>query len=130
MDAANQRPWLRIAISAFSLVVCALLIVMWVSSYYKNSEARIFLGKSSDPHLWYAQIHSFNGEIIASLHARSGVAKFPPPRRFEIQYLWPVLVSLAMASLPWVRWSPRFRVRSFLIVVTVIALFLGIIMTM
>ena len=129
MDAANRRPWLRIAVSALGLIVCALLIAMWVSSYYKNSEARIYLGKQSDPHLWYAQIYSFNGEISTEIRVRSGGGAFPPAHKFQISFLWPVLLSVLIAGLPWVRWFTRFSVRSLLIVVSLIALFLGIIMS-
>ena len=109
--------------------MCALIIAMWVSSYFKNSEARIYLGKQSDPHLWYAEIYSFNGKISTTICVKSGVGGFQPPRKFEISYLWPVLLSVLIAGLPWVRWFSRFSVRSLLIVVTLIALLLGIIMS-
>jgi len=118
------------ALSAFCLAVCVLLIAIWVRSYFKNSQARIYLGGQSDPDLWSADINSFKGKFNAVIRVRSGGMKFQPPRKLEIPYLWPVLLTIALAGLPWVRWSSRYSVRAFLIVVTLIALFLGIIASM
>lgn len=110
-------------------MVCALLVAIWVSSYYKNSEATIYLGKNSDPNRWYAQIYSFQGRINVTTRMRSG-GQFQPPRIFKIHYLWPALLTVVLAASPWVRWSSRYSVRAFLIVVTLIAVFLAIIMSM
>ena len=44
-----------------------------------------------------------------------------------IPYWFPVLISAALAAVPWIRWSKRFTLRTLLIATTLVALVLGLI---
>jgi hypothetical protein len=44
-----------------------------------------------------------------------------------IPYWFPVLISSALAAVPWIRWSKRFSLRTLLIATTLVAVVLGLI---
>ena len=108
--------YLRFAISILILGVCVVLIVLWLQSYDRSSS--ISLRREG----WSAGVASFKGELIVRFF-------FKPPTRYEfdIPYSLVVLLASTLVVVPWIKWSPRFRLRTLLIAATVIAVLCGIV---
>ena len=118
MNPARLRK-LKIAFSAMCAAACAVLTALWIQSYYAFPKVRFDLGS------WAAILVSFKGEVLVRLFSRSPSTGLVA-RSFDVPYLAPVLVSGALAALPWVTWSRRFSIRALLIVSTLIAVVLGL----
>jgi hypothetical protein len=128
---------LRIAVTAASLLVCALLIVLWVRSYCQRDYVDYPLfGR-------FLHVHSIQGFMIATFGEE--VQFFEPGPEFRANKPirpswslqsteWSLLVAhaphwfylticAAIAALPWIKW--RFSLRALLIVLTLFAVFFG-----
>ena len=138
---------LRIAFSAVCGVLCLLLIVLWVRSYWhvdvlqKPSTSRLFIISSSKGRLAYFENRAspqstMPPEEIAPiidnfiLRAAKLILGFGRVRGLRIPPLWfapywfPVLISGVLATVPWLRW--RFSLRTLLIATTLVAVVLGV----
>jgi hypothetical protein len=148
---------LRIAWSVGCCIACALLIVLWVRSYYSrdmtrgcicrshlhmsvtslNGEAAVAFDEwRGNPHPWMFECVSNSENMVAVF---SDVGK--PPLSwlgFRLQfkatlvviilpYWFLVPVPVAFTSIPWVRWKQRFSLRTLLIATTLAAVVLGLI---
>jgi hypothetical protein len=92
---------LRIAITVLCLIACGWLTYLWITSYYSPSGRAIL---------------SWKGMLTVI-----GIVKIP--------HLLVVLLLITLAVLPWVRWSRRYSLRTFLVIVTLLALLLGALVT-
>jgi hypothetical protein len=102
---------LRIVITVLCLAACGLLTWLWISSYYSPSQIVYF--------------QSWKGMLVV----RPGMALVGSTRQdvalFRIPH-WPVVLLFGgLAALPWVKWSRRYSLRAFLVMVTLLALLLG-----
>jgi hypothetical protein len=114
---AMKRPrlWrLRVAFSVVAFVIFALLVVLWVRSYY-YSEGIIIPGI-------LIMITHWKGEV--AFHGRPG-SPFDPVMVEGIPYLLVVLPAAVLPALPWLKWSRRFSIRAMLIITAVAALALA-----
>jgi hypothetical protein len=141
---------LRIAWSATCLIACALLIALWVRSYWWCDDVIGPLGNTRSFCVWSDQGHMgfcFVDGRLKSLvdggpwaSASEWTGDVPPS---EVVILWLpswatehcvvvpswclVLLMGASVTVPWFRWSNRFSLRTLLIATTVVAVMLGLI---
>jgi hypothetical protein len=147
----RQRPilrYLRIAFSCTCGMACVLLILLWVRSYWKWDQ----LSTPQWNGVWFA-VESVRGELVYwtsatpndnwSLYTRSLQEVLDEQRRINPHFefgphrrvfmddgmMWvphriPIVLFSILATLPWIRW--RFSLRTLLIAVMLIAVFLGI----
>jgi len=127
-----MRRYLRIAFSVACGIICLLLSMLWVRSYWK-----------------WDDIHHVKGRFVINFGSTGGIMYFrdapvprtPPtqgwgyrsddsafkwssaPPSIETSHSTFVLLSGSFAVLPWVRW--RFSLRTLLIAMTVMAALLG-----
>jgi hypothetical protein len=147
--------YLRIAVTAFSLTACVLLIALWVRSYsrmdwlaYRSSNIFVrlactggsgrFYWTRTDPMSLQALPRPELGWIIKSYPAPVGQRK---NGAWPFQWIWQrnaVTISLPMwlvtvlfaicATVPWLRYfKRRFGLRTLLIATTLVAVALGIV---
>ena len=139
--------YLRIAVTTLALTACVLLIVLWVRSYFYSD----FVLLQSHSMEWVASSQFGNvffnvndGDPSAprwtyfSLAAGPrGLKRLPPGFNFKygsgsvygyVPHWFLVLLSATLAALPWIKW--RFSLRTMLIGMTLIAVVLGIAMTL
>jgi hypothetical protein len=130
--------YLRIALTALSLMTCVLLIVLWVRSYSWIDSATLF-GKYS--------VASFRGDILFNRPMvltysgptpprlsppRYGISSIPAGQSglivFESGWAIPhwlsILPMIAIGMSSWFRW--RFSLRTLLIAMTLVAVGLGL----
>jgi hypothetical protein len=144
---------LRIASSVFWGIICLLVIVLWVRSYYGKDSIN---GCIPPVGFYFDTFHNVlrlgewkNNEIVSfqwsyySDKARKYFDQnypeitsvyYPHVVRGSIQNFqilvpyWSLeLLFAAIAAAPWVRWSKRFSLRTLLIATTLVAVVLGII---
>jgi hypothetical protein len=151
MDRSRLIRWLRISASAVCLIICFLLIVLWVRSYWKWDQFDGYLSAMAREF----KIESMRGELIVrefsdkpgwALSTRSLKEVLARRRLVDRQYefasiqgllvsdnticlpLWiPVALAAALAYVPWLPWPTRFSLRTMLIATTVFALLLGLV---
>jgi ABC-type maltose transport system permease subunit len=133
---------LRIVWSIGCGIICLLLIVLWVRSYWLED---IFIAQQSSQS--YAGIDSSNARIIVGTTSEVGLplwAWVVEPNRHPVKYVpwfevsyrtnsceiytptWLlVILTASVAAVPWKRW--RFTLRTLLIATTLIAVVLGLI---
>jgi hypothetical protein len=138
--------FLRIAVTAVSLTACLLLIALWPRSYWRKDAV---WGWFDFP--GYLQIDSSRGclRLIVNLEHKKWrweyTSSAPKERKhswdFNIQrppglgwwldmtipHWFAAVVCASAATAPWIKWSKRFRVRTLLIAMTLVALLLGVI---
>jgi hypothetical protein len=109
--------FLRIASSLVCVIACVMLIRIWVWSYYQPIRTRVL---SQTIQSWQGMMTvNPRGVFVGSARRESGLVR--------LSYLSLVLAAGTLAALPWVTWHRRFRLRAFLIVTALIALFLGLV---
>ena len=139
---------LRIAFSAACGVLCLLLIVLWVRSFwYADDIARfqngnmyliesawgslrpVFSNKEAPVNQWYfsSERVTDNGNPFA--HATFGwdAKDFPTYFMAYVPHWLVALLFATAAAAPWMHWSKRFSLRTLLIAVTVVAVLLGLV---
>lgn len=145
---------LRIAWSVACGIACVLLVALWVRSY-KHDDALQALAPSSSPlvlrsfkgQLSFWRWHGVNAtrriptkalnedldDILSSMRPRFywgfGRLAYPlgPGAGVFVPHRFPVLISAALAAIPWLPWwSRRFSLRTLLIATTLVAVVLGI----
>ncbi len=138
--------WLRVAVSAVCVVVCALLIALWVRSYQTNG---VIIGDHwnfVDSFRGFVNINSGRGSLLAdrtrfdpsfngwNTHdplssAFLGFGIYTDRQSLSVMtpHWLPVLLFAAFAYVPWFPWSTRFSLRTMLIVTTVFAAVLGVV---
>jgi hypothetical protein len=142
---------LRIAFSAACLIACVLLIVLWVRSYQwveairltaaPNGGAiqclsipgRFAIGQlnAAKPWSFFRMSAAEWRDVIARTHTTipsetwGGILRNPAVDQVFVPYWMLVLLSVAIASAPWLRW--RFTIRTLLIATTLVAGMLGLI---
>jgi hypothetical protein len=133
---------LRIAVTAVSLLVCGLLIVLWMRSYdycdqILMSDGVNLKSVSSMQGEWifYAGTDSSlrhgNGQLLHSVPSQYFREQSAPMLRyfkatktsFSVPSWFFVTIFATIAALPWIKW--RFSLRTLLIVMTLLALFFG-----
>jgi hypothetical protein len=145
--------YLRIAVTAFSLTACVLVITLWVRSYYRQwdisrlSGIRLITvhsncGRASlnwirqvDPDsefepIWSTSSYRANPRRPdPSTHKALGFGwkKYSAGFRLYVPYWFGVFVTGANAFIPWVKSLPRFSLRTLLIVTMLVAMVLGVI---
>jgi hypothetical protein len=146
---------LRITASAVCGVVCVLLVVLWVRSYYwhdyvqrvgRTSHLRITSGGGKvvfncdplDPAVLYGSLPSYGSEkqtLSRDFYLRAFPGQFGhlpiitdvgSYHDYWVPLWFLTLVFAALAAAPWLYWSTRFSLRTLFIVVTVVALGLGL----
>jgi hypothetical protein len=117
---------LRIAVSVFFALVAVALVVLWVRSYtwswwvYSLSGGdQVEIGSSP----FCAWITSYDGTMEFS----SPGATVPYTWHFAAPHWLLVLISCAFAVFPWIRWPFRFSLRNLPIVMTLVAVVLGLV---
>ena len=147
---------LRIAWSVICWGSCLLLIALWVRSYYwhdyvnrvgSNAHVRITSGGGKvvlkvnplDPAVLYGSYPSYGSEkqtASRDMYTTAFAGQFGHNRIISDvgthhSYWAPIwffiLLSTALAVLPWFPWSHRFSLRTLLIAATVVAVLLGVI---
>jgi hypothetical protein len=143
---------LQITFSVTCGVICLLLIVLWVRSYWRCD---IAMGQSSTSIRSYFVLGSVRGFLaIGAEPGFSSLRKVTdwdfdsyPPDYHErlpeptylgfhfaryashsvlfVPYWFPVVMTVSWAVIPWVPWSRRFSIRTLLIATTLLALMLG-----
>jgi hypothetical protein len=110
-----MRRRLRLIATAIGAVACLLLVLFWAQSYY---------GSAKKLRLFDTTVRSFRGEVACTYFSTnaSGGLKVD---RIRVPYLGLVLATAAVAGLPWVEWSRRFSLRTFLIALTLVAVILA-----
>jgi hypothetical protein len=136
---------LRIAFSATCLIACALLIVLWVRSYWWFDGVKVFHAPKRMAQLksFGAGLHLYIGHYSGSdsgfrtfsVPVTPAVWAIPRGPSFHWEPLpecrlsvpiWCVLIIFgSISTIPWLRW--RFSVRTLLIATTLIAVVLGLI---
>jgi hypothetical protein len=95
--------YLRIAVSALSLTTCALLVVLWVRSYWARESFRGFLGKQ------VLSIPSGRGELGIGLWGWQsnyfGWTVRSDPENEKMTPLWPFVKGQPPLSSLGIRWS-------------------------
>lgn len=139
---------LRIGITAVSLLVCGLLIVLWVRSYWREdglnvwlAGAKMFLISSRDgvmsvnictyptsyelPGVWFFHSREVSDEWPEWFIDRPSWTYILSQSTFELAspHWFPITIFATIAALPWIKW--RFSLRTLLIVVTLFALLFG-----
>ncbi len=150
MDRPRVIRWLRITASAACLIACVAFSVLWVRSFQKNTKNyRLYGDRVSylDSHMRLLGIWSEGGAITLSvtnreLGSRGGWLTYGAETRIfgfgantkggsksvRIPHWFLVLLSATLAYVPWLPWwSPRFSLRTMLIVTTVVAIVLGLV---
>ena len=142
---------LRIAWSVAWGLACVLLIVLWARSYVSSdvligstTANRIVQFTSSWGVLWVAvdsaganrdwkfDAQPIDGDaekFVNGLTTHFGFAYLgaSPDYAFAFPYWLPVILSFSFATIPWIRWSKRFSLRTLLVATTLIAVGLGLI---
>jgi hypothetical protein len=145
--------YLRIAVTAFSLTACVLLVALWVRSYWRWEHVALgatpgqgFLVASANgaPLFQYDDAYGTAWRRI-KWHVHSAPTPEQPfgERRrilkgfdwhtfgsgfaLSVPYWFLVVLAIALAAVPWFPWSRRFSLRTLLIATTLIAMGLGII---
>ncbi len=138
MDRPRLIRWLRVAVSAVSLVVCVMLIGLWVRSYHRidiyhwlghgamSDHGKLLIDESwvpSKDQSWTPEVNAVENSFLYS-----GPHNYEPAGTgITIPHWFLVLLSAAPAAVPWLPWwSTRFSLRTMLIVTAVVALTLGI----
>ena len=145
--------YLRIAVTALSLAASMLLIALWVRSYtWRDELALLFDGGSklallqSHPArlvaaMEYAGTDVFSREEYSHIFSTQ---RWTPPRDrgfrsllpriwtgihssgIELPYCLLICAGGTFATIPWLRWSRRFSLRTLLIATTLVAVGLGV----
>jgi hypothetical protein len=137
---------LRIAVAGTGITACLLLIALCVRSYWKKDVVYGWF-----PFPGYLQVDSNRGrlKLIANLEHQQSKWKYSSKLPESNLYSWNLslrripnfgwwfdlaaphwfaaLVCGGIATVPWIKWSKRFRVRTLLIAMTFVAILLGII---
>jgi hypothetical protein len=148
---ATMLKYLRIAVTAFSLTVCLLLIALWVRSYWWIDlvygpliPTRCVEVASIDGNIEVVVIDPQStlvdyatGWGIESLDRNYNIPMHGVPTwsfAFDKYYAnaafphwFTVLLSGTLAAAPWISWQRRFSLRTLLIATTLIAVVLGIV---
>jgi hypothetical protein len=125
--------YLRNTVTALSLTACVLLVALWVRSYWIFSETKWVLTSQS------IDFRSYHGEFGVTVFYRNRVFErtfgrvwgvgtwhsFEKGWQAGTYFYWPVLLSLFVAASAWFPWSKRFRLRTLLIAMTLVAVALG-----
>lgn len=139
---------LRIAWSVICGILCALLIMLWVRSYWKldvwvcNGNSNSTIIRTDTGLITFSQ-SNFRSILVrrdAWVHsvenASSGMIywQFDWIWRKDIvlirSAIWVLALAFAiLAGGPWIRWSKQFTIRTMLIATAVVALVLGIIVS-
>ena len=121
------RRYLRITVAVISLVACMLLIALWVRSYWWSTTFTIPLLSPST----LQEVVSTGGRIRCYLpippanNHLSGV-----PNSFVLPYWFPVLFTAVLAAALGIRRPFQFSLRTLLIAMTIIAVWLGLIVSL
>ena len=139
--------FLRIAVTAVSLLVCGLLIGLWVRSYTTsevitraNSHALVTTIGSQSGIVWLARYIGYHGYSTTgkpytatdwTYHSREvhfEKTRFQWKRGFMslnivLPHWFLVTIFATIAAVPWIKW--RFSLRKLLIVLTLFAVFFG-----
>jgi hypothetical protein len=137
----------RIAVTALSLTACALLVALWVRSYWwidvimrgttsrnttvvaiSSNYGGVVFYRVVEPN-WVIPPEMINRWGYSSDKAAPGNPLFDwtvSSRETRVEFpIWvPALLAASLAAAPWIRW--RFRLRTLLIATTLVAVGLGI----
>jgi hypothetical protein len=141
---------LRIAFSAVCGVLCLLLVALWIRTHFAIDNINGQLTRSQGLGItsrnggiglvivkgnlaqWSVRSFPANEQIqidyekaLGFIHYQSATNQF----RVRLPYASLVVFCAACTALPWIRWSKQFSMRTVLIVITLIALALGLIIT-
>ena len=148
--------WLRITWTAFWALAAALVIVLWVRSYWrwdaitlpvvnncgislKSFEGRIVIKKTtiSDARFWPVGFESLNFDnhqvvLAEKYHVQSYAGPLVAKNAVvaTLSQLPLVLTAAVFAVAPWIGWPNRFSLRTLLIATTLIAVALGTIIVL
>ena len=148
---AAMLKYLRIALTALSLTACVLLVALWVRSYWKideiggispNGLVAFLLDRGVIGYGWETSPRSILNVERWYREVRYP-AQYPMPGTLGFYYGTPtpgltcvtlpywfiVLVTAATAISPWLPWSKRFSLRTLLIATTLVAVGMGIVVT-
>jgi hypothetical protein len=137
--------YLRILWTVFCGIVCVLLIVLWVRSYWWHDILQLGDGRAVASCL--GTVHACVVSVGPGLEPRwilTGSQLLKPATQkysclgigFSPGKFWPgvvipdwlpTLLFATLAAAPWIRWSKRFSIRTLLIATTLIAVVLGVI---
>jgi hypothetical protein len=117
---------LRIAFSAVCGVLCLLLIVLWVRSYYAEVSITV-LRKLGKPVSHFTKIRVSESDIILrnEHHFTQGTISSMNSEQYRLPLIANIVGILLLSAMPWIRW--RFSLRTLLIATTLVAILLGLI---
>jgi hypothetical protein len=111
----RSRLWyLRVAFSVVTFAVLAILVVLWVRSYYKSEGITI--------PVILIRLQLFRGDV--GFYVRPG-SPLDSLNVSGIPYFVVVLLASVLPAMPWLKWSRRFSIRAMLVTLTVLALTLA-----
>jgi hypothetical protein len=117
---------LRIAWSVVCGVVYLLTLAWWMGSYQTAIHTPKVLGKQPA-----FQVVAYRGsiEILRWRAAPAGYSARTPSMRIPVPFLAIVLPLAVGIFVPWVPWSKRFSLRTLLIATTLVAVVLGLVVS-
>jgi hypothetical protein len=146
--------YLRMAVTALGLTACLLLVALWVRSYTWRDELGVLFDGNSKLALLQSHPGRLNaslnhaGSDTFSQEAYSQIIstqRWTPPRDegfrpfvpriwagvhsngIELPYWLLICAAGTLATIPWLRWSRRFSLRTLLIATRLVAVGLGIV---
>lgn len=139
---------LRVTVTVFCTLACALLLALWVRSFNKSD-----LLKGHLPGVPQLVVVSDSGKMLVAVHGQEmGNPQALPWRIFHsaptdslpkgnalgflitrprsgpkilVPQLFMVFLAGILSAAPWIRWSWRFRLRTLLVATTLVAVLLG-----
>jgi hypothetical protein len=157
MDRPRLIRGLRIAWSVWWGILCVLLVVLWVRSYWwvdsfqywagsrvaalDSQNSRLYLsgsttgGANMQPLLRAEKLSEVETDLLNRIRLsenRFGFGKYMNLMLINtttliLPHWFPIVFSALLAALPWIRWSSKFSLRTLLIATTLIAVVLGLV---
>jgi hypothetical protein len=143
---------LRIAVTALGLMACVLLVALWVRSYWRTDglywnvyhHRSVLVGSIQGQIVVYSDLMTIGSsgrvKLLNEMHVgmtpipsiASGIrstsigGRVGPYGHHVVFPHWaPMLMTVALATVPWVHWSRRFSLRTLLIATTLVAVGMG-----
>jgi hypothetical protein len=134
--------YLKVAVTATSLLVCVLLVVLWIRSYFYRDMCLIHPGTTrklllvseiGTMEFGFRTDYPDNGFIV--IDSLPGISEmYPCCGRWHyfyepflmliyIPHWFLIVITATIAALPWIKWRRRFSLRTLLVVMTLLALF-------
>jgi hypothetical protein len=140
--------YLRIAVTALCLTACALLVALWVRSYWQSIDVDLPISSGAGVGLQItngtiaaqfgdSQQYRLLGLLINDLEVEFNsppllkLGDFRWGERYVRAPFWFITLAVStVACVPWIQWSKRFSLRTLLIATTLVAVGLGLVVAL